>query len=159
MFTFEHVLGYGRGHYSHAVCQALKLPVTCRLTSQRPEEQRNTHAHTLPHMRSYSLMLSRRCPLFSPSYISWHPPTHTHTHYNASHVSLSSAYQSFYFNFPFPTLRQQPVPSAFFALFLTLNCFMSVWRQKYSVRNRHEQCAGQTHKWKHACWPQGLVEL
>lgn len=58
----------GGGHYSHAVCQALKLlPMTCRLTSQRPEEQQNTHMRNqLPHMLSHGLMLSRRRP---------HPPT------------------------------------------------------------------------------------
>lgn len=82
------------------------------LQVNKPETRgatKHTHAHQLPHMPSHGLMLSRRCPLFSPSYTAWHsrplkslnPPPNTHTH-STSHGSLNTAYQRFLLlHFPF----------------------------------------------------------
>lgn len=109
VFIQEHVLDYGGGHYSHAVCQALKLPMTCRLTSQRPEEQQNTHMRTNSHIcRATAWCFPDAAPSFSPSYTAWHSrppksptPTPTHTH-STSHGSLNTAYQRFLLlQFPF----------------------------------------------------------
>lgn len=70
------------------------------LQVNKPETRgatKHTLAHILPHMLSYGLMLSRRCPLFfsllhclalarPPHY---HPP-HTHTHIIAPPMSHST---------------------------------------------------------------------
>lgn len=80
------------------------------LQVNKPETRgatKHTHAHILPHMLNYGLMLSRRCPLFFSLLhrlaLSRPPHYPTHTHYSTSHVSLNTAYQSFCFaDFPFP---------------------------------------------------------
>lgn len=96
----------------------LKLPVTCRLTSQRPEG-----LHNAPHMHVYSHICKAEVwyfpdapPLSLPPYIAWHshplrsphlPHTlnqsNTHSHNGTSPISLNPAYQTFrFFSFPYP---------------------------------------------------------
>lgn len=111
VFIQELVLGYGGGHYSHAVCQALKLPMTCRLTSQRPEKQQNTHMRTNSHIcRAMAWCFPDAAPSFLPPTLPgtlalpnlWiSPPTHTLTAPPTAH-STPLIKGFCFFNFPFP---------------------------------------------------------
>ena len=125
---------YGRGHYSHAVCQALtSSPEAAHdLQVNKPETGAATqrpHAHVLSHTPSDGLMLSRRAPGLSPSYIAWHPrlphsPRLPHTwtpkYTLAPPPPRPPAYQSLCF-FSRDKSTKQASPSLTFSFMLLLN--------------------------------------
>lgn len=100
----------------------LKLPVTCRLTSQRSRGvEHGACERVLIHLWSDGLMLSRRVP---PSYIAWHSPLapspiHLNTHITTKAPppsSLSPACLSTFFlllQLPFPMRGQNSTQSDF----------------------------------------------